>query len=89
MRRPLTDDPLRALLVTLNPGGTWVKSLTLPIPPFPGLGIRLDTYDMVEVISVVVGDVRYDVTCFVKPESGATWTDQTWEKVGFEPGSYP
>ncbi len=89
MRRPLTDDPLKALLVVLTPSGTWVQTLTLPIPPFPGMGIRLDAYEMVDVVSVVVGDPGCDVTCFVRMEGGATPSDEKCVTLGFESAPYP
>jgi hypothetical protein len=86
----LTNGPIRALLVAPTPGGTWLREIRLPFPPFPGLGVRLDVYDMVNVDSVEVGDDdRWDVhvTCFVSWEGG-TATDKQWERAGFEQGVY-
>ena len=54
---------LKALLVLGSGGATWTKEYELPFPPFPGLGIRIDVYDMLNVESVVVGDPGFDVTC--------------------------
>lgn len=51
--KSLTEGPIRALLVAPTREGTWLREIRLP---FPGLGIRLDTYDMVNVDHVVVGD---------------------------------
>lgn len=80
---------LRALLVAVTKDATWTRSYELPIAPSVGLGIRLDTYDMVNVESVIVGDVGYDVTCIVGPERGRT-LDAAWlERLGFEVGPYP
>lgn len=47
---------LKAEVVLVTPGAIWVREMTLPIPPFPGLGIGEDTYEVVDVDSVVVGD---------------------------------
>ncbi len=40
--------PLRALLVLGWNESLWRKEVNLPFAPFPGLGIRVDVYDMVE-----------------------------------------
>src|SRR5258708_39869551 len=48
--------PLKALLVLGCNKSIWRKEAQLPFPPFPGLGIRVDVYDMLHVDSVVVGD---------------------------------
>jgi len=86
----LTKGPIRALLVAPTPDATWLREIRLPFPPFPGLGIRLDVYDMVNVDSVEVGDdTRGDVnvTCFVSWEGGGA-TDERWTRVWFEQGVY-
>ena len=65
--------------------------MELPFPPFPGLGIRVDVYEMLNVQSVVVGDPGYDVTCIVQLED-STPEEMTFEKLealGFVIGSYP
>ncbi len=88
--KSLSSGPIRALLVAPTPDGTWLRELTLPIPPSVGLGIRLDTYDMVNVVSLIVGDDNrweIDVTCIVSWE-GRTATPSDWERVGFEEGVY-
>ena len=51
-----TSGPLKALLVLGWSQRMWVKEARLPFPPFPGLGIRIDVYDMLRVESEVVGD---------------------------------
>jgi hypothetical protein len=82
--------PIRALLVAPS-GGTWMREIRLPFPPFPGLGIRLDTYDVVTVDSVVVDDdprFEVDVTCFVSVEARPDVTDADWGRLGFERGVY-
>lgn len=80
--------PYRCLVVLVTPTRTWKLFTTVAIPPFPGLGIRLDTYDVVSVDSVVVGDAHCDVTCIVRFE-GTTPPDATLESLGFEEGPYP
>lgn len=80
---------LRALLVSVSKHGTWLCTYELPIAPFPGLGIRLDVYDMVNVHGVVVGDPNHDVTCFVTPEGGEVFEPARWMRLGFEEGTYP
>lgn len=63
----------------------------LSIPPFPGLGIRLDTYDMVNVTSVIVGDPEFDVTCIVENEGedNRYLSEEDCKRLGFEEWSYP
>ncbi|GAQ59672.1 hypothetical protein [Streptomyces scabiei] len=91
MSKRLAEGPIRALLVAYTPDGTWLRELRLPVPPFPGLGIRLDTYDVVNVDSVLVGDDGrwdIDVTCLVSVDGGAPFTEERWEELGFESGVY-
>ena len=64
-----TAGPLKALLVLGFNRQTWLKEARLPFAPFPGLGIRLDVYDMLHVDSVVVGDPGYDVTNLLEVRS--------------------
>jgi hypothetical protein len=70
---------------------TWRREMELMFPPFPGLGIRVDVYEMLNVRSVVVGDFGYDVTCIVELEDAAPAevTAQRCETLGFEVGPYP
>ncbi|MBZ3906034.1 MULTISPECIES: hypothetical protein [Streptomyces] len=91
MSKRFADGPIRALLVAYTPDGTWLRELRLPVPPFPGLGIRLDTYEVVNVDSVLVGDDDrwdIDVTCIVSPDGGSVLTAERWEGLGFEEGVY-
>lgn len=65
--------------------------MELLLPPFPGLGIRVDVYEILNVRSVVVGDAGCDVTCIVELE-GADADEMTAEKckaLGFQSGLYP
>ena len=83
--------PLTAKLFLPTPDATWVRETELPFAPFPGLGIRVDVYDALNVRSVVVGDPDYDVTCVVELE-GVTpgeVTDDKLAALGFEVGPYP
>ncbi len=83
--------PLKALIVLVTNGGTWVRDFELAIPPFVGLGIRVDVYDMLNVLSVVVGDFGYDVTCIVEIEGvlPENVTEKLITRLGFEEGTYP
>jgi hypothetical protein len=85
-----TIGPLTALLVLGWNERTWRKETQLPFPPFPGLGIRIDVYDMLNVESVVVGDLGYDVTCICSFENGEDeYTESRVLSFGFEEGGYP
>jgi hypothetical protein len=81
---------LKTLLVMPILDATWRRDFELTIPPFVGLGIRLDTYDMVNVDSVVVGDHGYDVTCIVSVEGvkAKDVTEKLLIRLGFEKGVY-
>lgn len=83
--------PLKTLLVMVVLGQTWIKDYELLFPPFPGLGIRVDVYDVLNVDSVLVGDRGYDVTCFVHLQSLELdrITEKTIKGFGFEEGLYP
>jgi hypothetical protein len=84
-----TFGPLKALLVLVWDRRIWKKEARLPFPPFPGLGIRIDVYDMLRVDSVVVGDLGYDVTCICTVEDGGEYSEARLLEFGFEKGSYP
>jgi hypothetical protein len=82
---------LKTLLVLVTSERVWVRDWELPIPPFVGLGIRIDTYEVLNVDSVVVGDRDYDVTCIVHFE-GVELKDVTEKRCrmyGFIEGDYP
>ncbi len=80
---------LKALIVMPTNGATWIRTMELPFPPFPGLGIRVDTYEILNVDSVVIGDYRHDVTCIVQREGDHPFTTKECEALGFEIASYP
>ena len=83
--------PLNSLIILPTNNATWRMDMQLPFPPFPGLGIRLDVYEMLTVRSVVIGDPGYDVTCIVKFEDTdpGEMTDKKCNALGFEIGPYP
>jgi hypothetical protein len=82
---------LTALLVMFTQNATWVQEMDLPFPPFPGLGIRLDVYEVLNVESVVVGDPGYEVTCIVRLEGveEGKVTEKKCRALGFEIRHYP
>lgn len=84
-----TAGPLKALLVLGWDQRLWMKEARLPFPPFPGLGIRIDVYDMLNVESVVVGDRGYDVTLICTLEGGANYDESRILAFGFQEGGYP
>jgi hypothetical protein len=83
--------PLRALIVWPTQDATWLRDMELTVPPFPGLGIRVDAYDVLNVRSVLIGDHDYDVTCIVELEDTdpAKVTEELCRALGFEIGPYP
>ncbi|MCP3142210.1 hypothetical protein [Pyxidicoccus xibeiensis] len=77
--------PLKALIVLGWDKRLWRMDANLPFPPSPGLGIRLDTYELIQVDSVVVGDYGYDVTCICTIEGDdGEYSDARLEQLGFE-----
>ena len=81
---------LRALLVMPTKTGTWLRMTELPFAPFPGLGIRVDVYDVLNVDSVLVGDARSDVTCIVHLEGASDGASpEQCAAFGFEMAPYP
>jgi hypothetical protein len=82
---------LNALIVLPTRDATWRRAIELPFPPFPGLGIRVDVYTVLNVRSVLVGDQGYEVTCIVELEDidPDDVTQPLCESLGFEIGSYP
>jgi hypothetical protein len=83
--------PLAASLVMPTKDATWRMEMELPFPPFPGLGIRVDVYDVRSVRSVLVGDPGTDVTCVVELEAAdpGEVTPAKLQGLGFEAGPYP
>ena len=82
--------PLNAKLIAITRLGTWARGESIPIPPFPGLGIRLDVYRLVNVVDVIVGDPGVDVTCIVEPDDATMVANDRWpDSLGFTPFTYP
>jgi hypothetical protein len=82
--------PLKTRLVLLWNKSIWVKTVQLPFAPFPGLGIRVDVYDLLTVDNVVVGDFGFDATCICRFEgSTKRYTIERVRSFGFEEGGYP
>lgn len=52
------------------------------------MSIRLDTYEMVNVESVVVGGHGHDVTCIVTLEGGEAATPEWCAALGLGLGAY-
>jgi hypothetical protein len=80
---------LKALLVLGCNEAIWTKEAQLPIPPFPGLGIRIGVYDMLNVERVVIGDDGFDVTCICTVEEGVVYDAYRLRSFGFQEGAYP
>ncbi|MBG0826206.1 hypothetical protein HS041_00200 [Planomonospora sp. ID67723] len=86
-----TAESFRTLMVMRAADVTWVREMDLPTPPAPGLGIRVDVYDMLNVVAVTIGDPGYDATCLVEfetpPPAGAV--AEKCAAYGFAEGAYP
>lgn len=82
---------LSALIVLPTKDATWRMEMELPFPPFPGLGLRIDVYEMLNVRSVLIGDPGYDVTCIVEIEDADPneITEEKCKGLGFQVGPYP
>jgi hypothetical protein len=79
------------LLVLPTTLGTFRRDFELILPPHPGMGIRINVYEMLNVDSVVIGDIGYDVTCICSLEVNdpSEVTEQKCISLGFEIGPYP
>jgi hypothetical protein len=91
LKREWTEMPLAARIVMPTKDATWIQEMELPFPPFPGLGIRVDVYEVLNVLSVVVGDPGCDVTCIVELEDTdpSKLTEERCKALGFEERPYP
>jgi hypothetical protein len=58
------------LVLTVG-GERWVKDTGLPTAPFPGLGIRVDTYEGLNVAAVTIGTADCDTECTVEEDAPA------------------
>jgi hypothetical protein len=67
----------------------WTRDMELEVAPFPGLGIRIDTYDVLNVSAVRVAAAGQRVTCVVGLEDAAPGpvSAAVAESFGFAPES--
>ncbi|WP_354644570.1 hypothetical protein [Kitasatospora camelliae] len=82
----------RARLVLPVERTAWVRDLDLPFAPFPGLGIRVDAYEVLNVVTVEAGDPDGGVACVVEFDGGALTADEARKKcgsLGFTEGAFP
>lgn len=65
----------------------WTRDMDLGIAPFPGLGIRIDTYAVLNVIAVRVAEDDGGVTCVVGPDDAGAGgiTEYGAASFGFAP----
>ena len=68
----------------------WVKDTDLPIPPFPGLGVRVDTYEVLNITAVTVGEPGCDAECEVEEEEPTRGlTESDLQSFGFRKEPLP
>ncbi|MEU4493641.1 hypothetical protein AB0F96_09310 [Streptomyces sp. NPDC023998] len=67
---------------------TWVRDVDLPFAPFPGLGVRIDTYEVLNIVTVTVDDPDGSVTCVVEfdDQENTVTTASRIESFGFAEG---
>ena len=65
--------------------GPWLRDMDFPFPPFPGLGIRIDVYEMLNIAAVIFDEADGSLTCMVEPEGhdGSMGTASELEAYGF------
>jgi hypothetical protein len=73
----------RTRLVLTADGERWVREYDLPIPPSPGLGLRLDVYEVLNVEAVTVGATGGFIESTVADEDGGTPTEDWLWSHGF------
>ncbi|MGF1425670.1 hypothetical protein [Kitasatospora sp. LaBMicrA B282] len=74
-------------LVAEADGRNWVRDLELPFAPFPGLGVRVDTYEVLNVVTVLVDAADGAVTCTVAEDGGRELTAKKCASLGFAEGA--
>ena len=83
---------MKVMLVMPTESGTWLREWDLPFPPFPHLGIRLDTYEVFNIEDVVVDQPthRFPVACIGHLDGSETTPtdDNKCVSLGFEKGVY-
>jgi hypothetical protein len=77
------------LLLTVA-GEHWEKDLSVPIAPFPGMGLRVDTYDVLNVTEVTVGAAGHGIEAVVEEDEPASgFTERQCLAFGFHRGTDP
>lgn len=79
----MTTSSYRTRLVLTADGERWVREYDLPIPPSPGLGLRLDVYEVLNVETVTVGTTGGFIESAVADEDGGTPTKDWLRSHGF------
>ncbi|WP_431676406.1 hypothetical protein [Kitasatospora sp. KL5] len=75
--------PFGVRLVIEEEGEKWMRDLDLPFAPFPGMGIRVDAYEVLDVATVLVDDPDGAVTCIVAGDDGREFTAKECASLGF------
>ncbi|PBC71857.1 hypothetical protein BX265_6470 [Streptomyces sp. TLI_235] len=83
MRSQDQADPFGVRLVIEAEGKTWVRDLDLPFAPFPGMGVRIGAYEVLNVVTVLVDDPDGAVTCVVVDDDGGEFTAKKCASLGF------
>ncbi len=76
---------IRTVLVFEGPDGLWTRDYPMPIPPHPGLGIRLDVYEVMNVDAVSDGAPGADCVCRVSfdPPASDAFDAKHLRRLGF------
>ncbi|WP_329283660.1 hypothetical protein [Streptomyces sp. NBC_01451] len=64
-------------------GKKWARYFDLAFAPFPGMGVRVDTYEVLNVDKVLVDDLDGGVTCFAADDDGREFTAKKCVSLGF------
>jgi hypothetical protein len=83
MRSQNQAGPFSARLAMEAEGKKWVRDFDLPFAPFPGMGIRVDTYEVLNVVTVLVDDLDGGVICVVANDDGHEFTAKKCTSLGF------
>ncbi|MEV8099925.1 hypothetical protein [Kitasatospora sp. NPDC085879] len=83
MRSQGQAGPFGVRLVIETDGKKWARVADLPFAPFPGMGIRVDAYEVLNVVTVVVDEPGGAVTCLVVDDEGRSLTAEKCASLGF------
>ncbi|MGW4892944.1 hypothetical protein ACWEQL_11895 [Kitasatospora sp. NPDC004240] len=89
MRSQDQAGPFEVRLLIEAEGKSWVRDLDLPFAPFPGMGVRVDAYEVLNVVTVLVDDPDGAVTCVVAGDDGHEPTVKECASLGFVEFSEP